>query len=363
MKTDMRVPAITMPGVDLLCVGGASVAALAAVLIFRIPVDQPMTGTLILSLEVLINYPHFIASYRLLYRRREMIERYAWAAIYIPAILITYVVFSFVYALTEAPRIDPRYYYLLDYAASTYLAVHYTGQTWGMIASFAYLTGARPTAAERRILRSALFVFLGWHVATYHHHVPLYQLFLPFLEPWVPRAYAAFGYTSHVAMAAAMATFVWMSRRLGRPVSLRMVVPLIALYLGYVNYQRGHLGGLFLLQLGHALQYLIFPARVELNVTSRARSLSRHMLSYFAALVAIGWVVFVASGRLEPDHWAFAGAVLVAAVNIHHYFIDGCVWKISNPDVRKDLFRHIKGGRGQTIHSMPDGRRAGVGVG
>jgi hypothetical protein len=31
----------------------------------------------------------------------------------------------------------------------------------------------------------------------------------------------------------------------------------------------------------------------------------------------------------------------VALINIHHFFIDGCVWKISTPEVKKDLFRHL----------------------
>jgi hypothetical protein len=42
-------------------------------------------------LTIAINMPHFIASYRLLYQRREMIERYRWAAIYVPCGLLAYV--------------------------------------------------------------------------------------------------------------------------------------------------------------------------------------------------------------------------------------------------------------------------------
>ena len=34
--------------------------------------------------------------------------------------------------------------------------------------------------------------------------------------------------------------------------------------------------------------------------------------------------------------------ILLALINIHHYFIDGCVWKISTPEVKKDLFRHLE---------------------
>jgi hypothetical protein len=28
-------------------------------------------------------------------------------------------------------------------------------------------------------------------------------------------------------------------------------------------------------------------------------------------------------------------------INIHHFFTDGVIWKISNPEVRKDLFAHV----------------------
>ena len=34
--------------------------------------------------------------------------------------------------------------------------------------------------------------------------------------------------------------------------------------------------------------------------------------------------------------------LLALIVNIHHYFVDGAIWKISNPKVRRDLFAHLK---------------------
>jgi hypothetical protein len=32
--------------------------------------------------------------------------------------------------------------------------------------------------------------------------------------------------------------------------------------------------------------------------------------------------------------------VIASVINIHHYFIDGCIWRISNPVVSKELFAH-----------------------
>ena len=42
--------------------------------------------------------------------------------------------------------------------------------------------------------------------------------------------------------------------------------------------------------------------------------------------------------NLEPYKVASLVAIIV---NIHHYFTDGAIWKISNPDVRRELFSHL----------------------
>jgi hypothetical protein len=49
-------------------------------------------------------------------------------------------------------------------------------------------------------------------------------------------------------------------------------------------------------------------------------------------------------------------------INIHHYFTDGVIWKISNPEVRKELFAHVQAER-QDGKDGKDGRTAGRQVG
>ena len=34
--------------------------------------------------------------------------------------------------------------------------------------------------------------------------------------------------------------------------------------------------------------------------------------------------------------------LILTFINIHHYFTDGVIWKISNPEVRKELFAHVE---------------------
>ena len=112
---------------------------------------------------------------------------------------------------------------------------------------------------------------------------------------------------------------------------------------------------IFWIQIAHALQYLAFPIRVELNRTraDAARTGSRtalHMGLYGAALIAVSYVV----AQVVPGHAMDAVAnifgeepgkvtpvLILMFINIHHYFTDGVIWKISNPEVRKELFAHV----------------------
>ena len=112
---------------------------------------------------------------------------------------------------------------------------------------------------------------------------------------------------------------------------------------------------LFWVQLAHALQYLAFPIRVEMNnavkdqPASRGRMI-RHMAIYAAALllISVGISTFVPAtamgviGGVFGEDPSFAAPILILLfINIHHYFTDGVIWKISNPEVRKELFAHV----------------------
>ena len=43
----------------------------------------------------------------------------------------------------------------------------------------------------------------------------------------------------------------------------------------------------------------------------------------------------------EPNK--VAALLILGFINLHHYFTDGVAWKLSNPEVRKDLFAHLRG--------------------
>ena len=112
---------------------------------------------------------------------------------------------------------------------------------------------------------------------------------------------------------------------------------------------------IFWVQIAHAVQYMMFPIRVEVNRTMRGEHggparLARHMALFVGVLLTVSVVmaVLVPAGAMTVvADWLgrrpgeVVGMSLLAFLNIHHYFTDGVIWKISNPEVRKELFAHV----------------------
>src|SRR6185503_19614913 len=113
---------------------------------------------------------------------------------------------------------------------------------------------------------------------------------------------------------------------------------------------------IFWIQIAHAIQYLSFPVRVEINRTtaSLAKStgtLGVHMAVYAALLLVVSYVVAqvvpgtamsAVANVFGEQPGKVAPVLILMFINIHHYFTDGVIWKISNPEVRQELFAHLK---------------------
>ncbi len=113
---------------------------------------------------------------------------------------------------------------------------------------------------------------------------------------------------------------------------------------------------LFWVQIAHPVQYLEFPIRVEMNRAARRATVAGairmvpHMAGYAVALIALS--VFIAqvvpptamdlvAATLGERPGQVAPILILTFINIHHYFTDGVVWKIGNPEVPQDLFAHV----------------------
>ena len=349
-------PAIITPWIDFICVGGLSIAVMLGLLIyifFRKSGGQAEVyfGSFII-LQAMINWPHFMASYRLLYKPTTNIRKHPYAAVYVPFALVAAVIVALGMGGSSAEGgsgiyIQQDIAYFMWLIAAFYLAWHYTGQAWGMIASFSYLAGIKITNEERLILRSGLRILLVWHVVWGVQDLPQ-----DWLGPIYPHLSSLLSVVSAFAVAAFVLgamTFTGIKRRTGVTPTPQMVAPWAAIYLWYLVLYFEPNAYLFV-QLSHALQYLIFPLRIELNrsepgtATGQATKQIIWSSRYYILLVLTGLFVFYSPDVLlgqSPQVYGFA-LLVSSAVSIHHYFVDGCIWKVSNKEVRNSLFSHVK---------------------
>ena len=337
-----KAGSIFSPVIDLLLVGGLSLIVFVPLLLSGRS-DLVLVGAGAQAwVGTAINMPHFMASYRLVYRDRETIMKHKWASIYVPLILVVY---SAV-AIWEA-QYSPVLVVVLISVSSAYLAWHYTGQVWGMMASYAYLAGARFEKSERLLIRTGLRILLAWHVSWF--------LYTQLRDPSRVRpVYLVVSAGIGIAFLLGAVGLYRMWRRTGKLPPARTLVAWLALFVWYAVMARDP-KALFWIQIAHALQYLAFPVRVEINRTIRGRAraatrLARHMALYGVALLVVSFVVaqLVPAAAMGIIGNVFgetpgksAPILLLMVINIHHYFTDGVMWKISNPEVRKDLFAHV----------------------
>ncbi|MCH2600897.1 MAG: hypothetical protein MKZ94_15915, partial [Pirellulales bacterium] len=125
----------------------------------------------------------------------------------------------------------------------------------------------------------------------------------------------------------------------------------VAIYMWYFVILSYHdvVGVMVFVQLAHALQYLVVTTRVEANVATAKRGTSGVLFSLlvYTILLATGYLVLELPGvvgmKVETAvaYHSFV-EMLVVSINLHHFFVDGAIWKISNPAVRKDLFAHLE---------------------
>ncbi|HEU4994250.1 MAG TPA: hypothetical protein VFT29_05495 [Gemmatimonadaceae bacterium] len=345
--TEKRPASILSPAIDLMLVGGLSVLVLVPLLLSG-RTDLVIIGAGAQAwIATLINMPHFMASYRMVYRSKEMILRHKWASIYIPAILLAYIVV----ALWEAQSAKPIMVIVLVSIASAYLAWHYTGQVWGMMSSYTFLGGQRFDDRERFLIRTGLRILLAWHVTWF--------LYTQLRNPDLVRpAYYVVSAGTLVAFTLGLTGLIRMRRRTGKLPPTRALVAWFALFVWYAAMARDP-KAIFWIQIAHALQYLAFPLRVEMNrtlktVAKSSAKFAAHMAAYGVGLLVVSYLVVkivpgpamgVVAQIFGEEPGKAAPILILMFINIHHYFTDGVIWHISNPEVRQELFAHVPRGK------------------
>ena len=349
-QTSHQPSSIISPNVDLICGGGLSLVVALIVTCYGWITQSGMNRVLIaievyLLTDLLINFPHFMASYRLLYARKENLRRHPLVSIAFPIAALSLLGYV-TYWSFNGPSYDPLgIAAILALFAPILLAWHYAGQSWGTTACFAYLSGIRMSANQRRLIRSGLFALVAYHVAWAYNSTGFVQSTLAENDVGaylMDAVMSACRLCVAICFVLGLLGFRQLSQASGRTIPVRVWLPWLATFSWYVMVDF-HPASFFLLQGFHAFQYLMFPARVELNDFAAPPHRVRHLIIYYVLLVVVGYTLFRWSTfDGVPDQLAPVGVTMIMMINLHHYFTDAVVWKIREPQVQKSLFGHLE---------------------
>jgi tetratricopeptide (TPR) repeat protein len=287
-------------------------------------------------LAFFFNYPHYMATVYRAYRRSEDFEKYRVFTVHLTALVVLALILAHFWAR------------LLPWIFTIYLTWspwHYSGQNYGLFMMFARRAGTNPEKSARRALYGAfvlsyLILFLGFHTGPSAD--PL------FLSLGIPALLS--GWEQIILGIAFLALSAYGLSRLARDRGWRALTPSLTLFSSQflwflvpsalslirgieVPQSRYSTGVLALM---HSAQYLwitSYYARREVADGEPASQGQRwRPLVYFSVLIVGGIALFVpgpwlASRALHHD-FTTSFLIFTALVNIHHFILDGAIWKL-----------------------------------
>jgi len=332
------------PGLDLIVGCGAWSAPLLLLSYFSAASSARAWSVAFYVLALFFNYPHYMATIYRAYHRSEDFQKYRVFTVHITALMFLTLLLSHFW-LRLLPWIFTIYL--------TWSPWHYSGQNYGLFMMFARRAGADPDKSARRALYGAfvvsyLILFLGFHTGPSTD--PL------FLSLGIPAVVSR--WEQIILMVAFVGLSTFGLSRLASATGWRKLIPSLTLFSSQFLWfllpaaislikgleipQNRYSSGV--LAVMHSAQYLwitSYYARREASGETSSETSSEasnkpgrnwRPLAYFGVLVVGGIALFVPGPWLASRafHHDFTASFLIftALVNIHHFILDGAIWKL-----------------------------------
>lgn len=334
-------PWIYTPWLDwLVGCGGWSAPLLAATFLFA-PGNSKGWAITFYILAVIFNYPHFMATIYRAYHSRAQFEKYKIVTLHVTLLVVLTGV-----VMHASPGFFPWIFTLYIFWSPW----HYTGQNFGLLMMFVRRSGADIQQAERRWLRAAFVASYLMLLASFNtgaSNDPLIlSLGLPSKFTWPARAILGGAFAIFTFLGLHRLVRIKGARAMAAPLTLAatqflwFVLPtLIEMRSGGEIPQTRYSSGI--LAVLHSTQYLWITSYYQRR-EARAEGITKwKMGAYFVTLVAGGIALFIPGPWLVSIlfHYDFSTSFLIflSLVNIHHFILDGALWKLRDARVSSML--------------------------
>jgi tetratricopeptide (TPR) repeat protein len=288
-------------------------------------------------LALLSNYPHFMATVYRAYHTRDEFAKYRLYTVHVALLL------------AAAGAVTHLWYELLPWIFTLYICWspwHYTGQNFGLLMMFARRAGVSPTEAERRALRLSFVASYVLLMLSFHTGASGDALILSM------GLAAKFTLPTRAALALFfLGASGWALASMARRSSLRTILPVLTLTVtqflwfllpavielvsGREIPQTRYSSGL--LAVLHSTQYLWITSYYQKKEARAAGDSNWSFWRYLVTLVAGGIALFIPGpwivSRIFHADFAASFLTFTALVNIHHFILDGAIWKLRDSRV------------------------------
>jgi tetratricopeptide (TPR) repeat protein len=313
------------------CGGWSAPLLLVALLASRTHAQQWSLAFYFLAL--LFNYPHFMATVYRAYHSRDQFEKYRIFTVHVALML------ALAGVLAHAVPAFLPWLFTLYICWSPW---HYTGQNFGLLMMFARRAGLEPERRERQALYGAFIASYVLLMLSFHTGPSTDEMILSLNIParwalWPKAACAVFFLLSggwvvsrflrrtggwRAAAAPAMlfvSQFLWFVLPVGLELTSGLQVP-------QARYSSGILAVL------HSTQYIWITSYYQRREARAEGRTDWRLATYMGTLVAGGIALFIPGpwivSRLLHADFGASFLTFTALVNIHHFILDGAIWKL-----------------------------------
>ncbi|MBI5200919.1 MAG: hypothetical protein HY925_04975 [Elusimicrobia bacterium] len=318
---------------DWLLAGGGSIAAFAVLWAFGPPTRTAALIAAAGAFSWACNWPHFAATLWRLYHSPENTQRFPLTAFVVPLFIVAGVIGSFAYPETIAPAWVKLFLLWSPY--------HFSGQTVGVTMVYAKRAGFEIGKLERLALSGLVF---GTYVSSTARAeagpgpIPYYGIKVPTfgLPEWIGHA-AGWGMWACGAVFLLLALRWCLDRKRALPPIV--LVPAAAQVVWFVFGYRAPAFYEFVPAF-HGLQYLLVAWTMhlressELGIEAAPLKLSAEWAAgNFIVGALLFWGIPHLLSGLPEGGLQFSMPVVISAVQIHHFFVDGVIWKLRDAKV------------------------------
>lgn len=323
------------PLFDYLLIGGGLSLVLTMVVLAD-PQRGDIVGPAALPWFMLLsNSAHFAGSTVRLYTKPGTYQALPFLTTAFPLVALALLTACLGLAGSVGPHLQALYL--------TWSPFHYAAQAYGLAVVYAYRSGCQLVPADKRLLWGAsllpfCYAFAGDQGSGLHWLLPAGVLANPQFDATLKFLIGALPY---LGFAAALLLVVKVARSSSGPLPLISVLMLVtnAAWWFLLPQQAFVWATIF-----HGVQYLvivtIFHVKDQLATPDNRRGKVYHIAWFYGASLLLGYGLF----NCLPWGFVAAGfgmvesiALVVAAINIHHFIVDAYIWRLKKGDGNRQI--------------------------